>query len=163
MSDSGGPEWVANQGRVTLRSLELPEMVFQLEGHVFFAERLPLQSLYRQVSARQQGPQRLDQHGVTLQVIERLPERGWVAPDAARGALLVRVITRIDQGRLAGHEPALDPIQSGRQQPAQRQVWIRRWVRSLELHIGRTSTIRGQARWHADGALAVVRPPGRVG
>ena len=65
--------------------------------------------------------------------------------------------------RLAGVERAADAVETGRQQPAEREVRIGRRVRRLQLRVGRAGAVGGKRRRHAHRCFAVVGPPRRVG
>src|SRR5438552_13559760 len=116
----------ADRSSVIATRSELPEVVLHLEGDVFLAERVPLRALHGEERAREHRTERVDEHGVGRQLIERLRETRWQAPDSPRVTLGVRPITRIDQRGLSRRELAADAVEPGCEQAAERQVGIRR-------------------------------------
>ena len=68
---------------------------------------------------------------------------------------------RIDLDRLRRLEPALEPVEPGRDQPADREVGIAARVGRLQLDVRRRLLHPGEDRRHADRRLAVVVSPAR--
>ena len=135
-------------GTASRSSSELPEVMLGLEGLVLAAERLRLRALHGKVCAGQVGPRASHEHGVGLQG-DRAPRarRSDTAGSRARAARS-RTGRRVDEHGLAGVELARDAVEPGREQSAEREVGIRRRVRTPSAR--HWSSRRGRSR-NVDG------------
>src|ERR1700682_852217 len=94
---------------------------------------------------------------------DRLLE-AWREPIGVdRSPLLVAQNVRVGCRRWGQREPAVDPVQPGRDDTAQRQVRVGARVARLELYIGRLCLARSRRGRDAERALTVVGTPDAVG